>query len=340
MKTSTNILCLFLAVLALAQDVQGSERAVGEYSQRFTDEALNQRLCVSSATSFKFLAHGLSNILHRYLKFYNNPEKYTAIHDHTKDDDNERFREYSKGKDGLKTFDDIDIFFDVPQRAPLGHLEVVRENGVEQIVLRSPVRFHSVVDLRSEKPSSWEKTAAVPAIEGVIEFGLHIAVENTELPEKNMWHLRLGRNKRAELKGFSCKNYGKCEELKQFIIQELPKKVIYHASAEAGGVSDDPAADYRSPMAARQLMGLLKYVDDFVARPMDTLHVMVSKENELIHLFFNCHGGSIRDALEKPVPAGYVELSFYQNLLDNLGIPDEIEIDLQKLMHHPTLPRI
>ena len=185
------------------------------------------------------------------MKFYNDPEKYTAIHDHTKDDKNERFHESRKGKDGLKTFDDIDIFFDVPQKAPLGRLEVVRENGVEQIVLRSPVRFHSVVDLRSEQPSSWEKTGAVPAIEGVIEFALHIAVENTELPEKNMWHLRLGRNKHAELKGFSCENYGKCEELKKFMIQELPKKVIYHASAEAGGVSDDPIADYRSPMAAR-----------------------------------------------------------------------------------------
>jgi len=32
MKTSTNILCLFLAVLALAQHVKGSERLVGEYS--------------------------------------------------------------------------------------------------------------------------------------------------------------------------------------------------------------------------------------------------------------------------------------------------------------------
>jgi len=84
-------------------------------------------------------------------------------------------------------------------------------------------------------------------------------------------------------------------------------------------------------------MGLLKYADDFAARPMDTLHVMVSKEKELIYLFFNCHGGSIRDALEKPVPAGYTELSFYQNLLDNLGIPDEIEIDLQKLMRNPVL---
>ena len=73
---------LFLGIimfLVAGQAAMGRE--VGEYSQRFAKEALDQRLCVSLATSFEFLAHGLSHILHRHLKFYNNPSRYAAFRD-------------------------------------------------------------------------------------------------------------------------------------------------------------------------------------------------------------------------------------------------------------------
>ena len=90
----------------------------------------------------------------------------------------------------------------------------------------------------------------------------------------------------------------------------------------------NPIDDYKSPMSARQLMGVLKYINDFASRPMETLHAMVNAEKEVVHLFFNCHAESVGDALTKAVPAGYFEASFYQNLLDNLGIPDEIEVDI------------
>ena len=38
--------------------------------------------------------------------------------------------------------------------------------------------------------------------------------------------------------------------------------------------------------------------------------------------------------MSKPIRDGYFEASFYQNLLDNLGIPDEIELDVEELLNH------
>lgn len=84
-------------------------------------------------------------------------------------------------------------------------------------------------------------------------------------------------------------------------------------------------------------MGVLKYINDVASRPTETLHAAVNAEKEVVHLFFNCHAESVKDALTKEVPAGYFEASFYQNLLDGLGIPDEVEVDIEKLMKHPIL---
>lgn len=75
-------------------------------------------------------------------------------------------------------------------------------------------------------------------------------------------------------------------------------------------------------------MGLLKYINDVAERPAETLHVNVDASKEVVHLFFNCHAESVKDALSKEMRSGYFEASFYQNLLDNLGIPDEIEADI------------
>lgn len=81
-------------------------------------------------------------------------------------------------------------------------------------------------------------------------------------------------------------------------------------------------------MAARMLMGMLKYINDIGQRPAETLHVHVNSEKEAVYFFFNCHAESVKDALSKEMRPGYFEASFYQNLLDNLGIPDEIELDV------------
>lgn len=123
--------------------------------------------------------------------------------------------------------------------------------------------------------------------------------------------LRLERNKKpAELSNFKCDNYNKCAELKDFLMNKLQSDVFYHIREE-GQPAGNPIADYNNSMSARQLMGVLRYINDFAARPMDTLHSVVNPTKKVVHLFFNCHAESIHDALTKEVPSGYFEVSFY-----------------------------
>ena len=49
---------------------------VGEYSQRYSDQALDQRLCVSLVVGHEYLENSLSAIMDKYIKFHNEPEKY------------------------------------------------------------------------------------------------------------------------------------------------------------------------------------------------------------------------------------------------------------------------
>jgi hypothetical protein len=51
-------------------------KAIGEYSQRFEDVALDQRLCVSFVVGFDYFEMQLSAVMDKYLKFYNDPKKY------------------------------------------------------------------------------------------------------------------------------------------------------------------------------------------------------------------------------------------------------------------------
>lgn len=113
---------------------------------------------------------------------------------------------------------------------------------------------------------------------------------------------------------------------------DLPNRIFYNGRSEIDLANLDSIDDFKSPMAARQLIGVLRYINDFSQRPMNTLHVMTDPERELAHLFFNCHKASVLDVLSKPVPSGYFEVSASQNLFDNLGVPDEIEVDVQDLM--------
>ena len=153
-----------------------------------------------------------------------------------------------------------------------------------------------------------------------------------------MWDLKLGRKKKAELTNFECQGYEGCNELRDFLEEEFISKVIYKLGYDGEDLSDrNPIEDYNNPMSARMLMGVLKYFNDFTLRPTETSHINIDADKELIHVFLNCHGESVKDALSQPVPRGYFEASLYQNLLDNLGIPDEIEIDLQKLLTHRLL---
>jgi len=215
--------------------------------------------------------------------------------------------------------------------------EVVAEKSQDGrgdlLVLQRPIKFRAVVDKQTESPNGWRR-GAPPHITGEIEFGLHVAIEHEELEDKNMWHLRLGQKRAARLVKFACHDYSRCEEISEFLQQKFAPKVLHNVAVDGVAFEGSPLDDYKRPMAARQLIGVLRYINDFASRPTDTLHAMVNAEQEVVRLFFNCHADSVRDALAKEVPAGYFEASFYQNLLDNLGIPDAVEVDIEQLMKH------
>ena len=90
------------------------EVKVGKYSQRFSDIALDQRLCLSMAVGFDFLAHSLSHILDRYLKFYNNPRRYLD-----KSQTHKRVKDLLKGKKSIEELD-LNVHFLNPARVQIG----------------------------------------------------------------------------------------------------------------------------------------------------------------------------------------------------------------------------
>ena len=88
--------------------------------------------------------------------------------------------------------------------------------------------------------------------------------------------------------------------------------MIYKLAFEDEDISKrDAIEDYKGPMAARMLMGVLKYINDVANRPSETLHVNLNTEKDVYHIFFNCHAESIKDALSKPMRSGYFETSIY-----------------------------
>ena len=42
--------------------------------------------------------------------------------------------------------------------------------------------------------------------------------------------------------------------------------------------------------------------------------------------------------MSKEVRQDYFEISFYQNLIENFGIPDELQVDVAHLMSHGIIP--
>lgn len=55
-------------------------------------------------------------------------------------------------------------------------------------------------------------------------------------------------------------------------------------------------------------------------------------KDDAIALFFNCKKDSVEEVLAGNVQRDYLEVSLAQNILDQLGIPHEIKIDLDEMM--------
>ena len=99
--------------------------------------------------------------------------------------------------------------------------------------------------------------------------------------------------------------------MKYFLENNLAEKALFHIYKEGEPWNRNPIEDYWSPFAARTLMGILHYINDFSQGIRETMHVQINPDKGIVWFFFNCHGESIRDALRKEVRPGYFEMSFY-----------------------------
>lgn len=110
---------------------------VGEYSQRFTDFAMDQRLCIATSVGFEYLANVLSTIQDRYVKFYNNPRRY-----HDKAMKHRRGKQVEKGQKSIKSLD-LDVNLVNQQKVQRGTVkaDVSGQKMASQLVLDLPVAF-------------------------------------------------------------------------------------------------------------------------------------------------------------------------------------------------------
>jgi len=86
---------------------------------------------------------------------------------------------------------------------------------------------------------------------------------------------------------------------------------------------DDPH-HFDQPFAYLSSKGFLDYIHVYSQREVDTTHIEVEDKRDLLHLFFNCKADSVKDAISKTIRTDQIELSLYQNLFDNFGIPPEM----------------
>ena len=92
---------------------------------------------------------------------------------------------------------------------------------------------------------------------------------------------------------------------------------------------------YDLPSATRMLLGALDYLQDFNSRDYETSYIM-AQENSLA-MFFNCKKSSIMEVLEKPVQRSHSEVSLSQNLLDNLGFPNDVVFSTDEILENPKI---
>ena len=63
----------FLSLLIVLVGIVSS---IGEYSQRYSDAVMDQRLCVSLLVGEDYLQQLLSHVINGYIRFYNMPELF------------------------------------------------------------------------------------------------------------------------------------------------------------------------------------------------------------------------------------------------------------------------
>lgn len=127
---------------------------------------------------------------------------------------------------------------------------------------------------------------------------------------------------------FVCEQYAHCEELNEYLKEQFPQLVFWPGKSTHDFQNHNPFSDYNSPFAAKSLLGILRYWTQLSEEPNNYVHLSTSGQPRTVYFFLNCHTDSILDAISKPIKQGYFEVSFYQNILDNLGIHDEVSLDV------------
>ena len=121
-----------------------------------------------------------------------------------------------------------------------------------------------------------------------------------------------------------------CDEIQYHLEKSLARTVLPFKNKDEH--------DFDQPTAARYLLGMIKYANDITQRDLETLHPMVS--NDVLNLFFNCKKASVEEILEKPIARDHAEVSFSQNLLDQMFIPHEISIDMKDILNSPEIKKV
>jgi len=110
---------------------------LGAYSQRFSDEILDNRLCFALQVGFEFLESSLSTAMDSYMEFYNRPVTF-----HYFRRGKERFEKYERGEKINKELDfDLTLVqSDKYRRGKLTKYGTAENFG---LVLTYPVDFKS-----------------------------------------------------------------------------------------------------------------------------------------------------------------------------------------------------
>ena len=153
---------LFLtAILAVTNLV----RAIpGPYSQRFSDEVMDVRLCVSMMTGLDYISYSISNIMWLSADFYNNPLSYPHQRKGS-----QRYKEVET-KTQLH-----DIQFIRPDETWKGNVTIEGDASNFDLVLDYPLKFNN------------------KGIYGYLDFGLRIKVRQNydAKEEKNKWNISI-----------------------------------------------------------------------------------------------------------------------------------------------------
>jgi len=262
---------------------------VGKYSQRFPDIAMDSRLCIAMVTGFDFLAHGMSTILDRYLKFYNDPHSFEGAKFH------KRINEVKNNNKTLKLIG-LDLIFDIPDRMHIGKIKYENNQTLNQqaLVLQQPIKFHF-----GDKKE----------ITGSIDFGFTLLLSLNKTHEKNYWNLELTNKKESILTDFKC-DFPKndCDSVRYFMEKIFNYDVL--------AFNQEGLKGFHQPTSYRILDGLLRHINEFNRKETETSHFEISAEKENMYSYFNCKADSIENNLARPIGTENYELSAYQNLFD------------------------